>query len=169
MKNKQAIKRIPFYAFSYKKSYYLIHPLKFLKEIRTLISNVKHRLLYSWDWPSLWNMDSFLGQLIPSMLRELAERSCGTPYDFEEEEYKAYLMALAHLFELTGIYEFCEDYEGARTSLLNAHDEKFSSVERLYARAKAAIEDDPKHWTVPLIQFCYTELGALAARGWLWD
>ena len=87
MKNKQTIKRIPYYAFSCKKSYYLTHPLKFLREIRTLIGNVKHRLLYSWDWPSLWNMDSFLGQLIPSMLKELATGSCGTPYDVTGEEY----------------------------------------------------------------------------------
>lgn len=161
--------RIPYYAFSYRKSYYLTHPLKFLGEIRTLISNVKHRLLYSWDWPSLWNMDNFLGQLIPSMLRELATRSCGTPYDTEEEEYKAYLMAFAYLFEIANIDEFDDEYEGARTSLLRLHDEKFSSVERLYARAKAVIKDEPTNWTAPLMQFCYTELGALAARGWLWD
>ena len=160
---------IELYAFSYKKSYYLRHPLAFVRELKTLAQNAWHRMRYGFAWVDLWNMDMYLGKLVPSMLRELAERSCGTPYNVEEEEYKAYLMALAHLFELTGIYEFCEDYEGARTSLLNAHDEKFSSVERLYARAKAAIEDDPKHWTVPLIQFCYTELGALAARGWLWD
>ena len=162
-------KPISLCVFSYKKSYYLIHPLCFVKELWIGAKNAYHRMRYGFAWVDLWNMDTYLGKLVPSMLRELAERSCGTPCDIEEEEYKAYLIALAYLFELTGIYEFCEDYEGARTSLLNAHDEKFSSVERLYARAKAAIEDDPKHWTVPLIQFCYTELGALAARGWLWD
>ena len=156
---------IELYAFSYRKSYYLRHPLAFVRELKTLAQNAWHRMRYGFAWVDLWNMDTYLGKLVPSMLRELAERSCGTPYDIEEEEYKAYLMALAYLFELTGIYEFCEDYEGARTSLLELHDEKFSSVERLYARAKAAIEDDPKYWTVPLIQFCYTELGALAARG----
>ena len=160
---------IELYAFSYKKSYYLRHPLVFVREIKVLAQNAWHRMKYGFAWVDLWNMDTYLGKLVPSMLRELAERSCGTPADIEEEEYKAYLMALAHLFELTGIYEFCENYECARASLLNAHDEKFSSVERLYARAKAAIEEDPKNWTVPLIQFCYTELGALAARGWLWD
>ena len=162
-------KPISLCVFSYKKSYYLTHPLCFVKELWIGAKNAYHRMRYGFAWVDLWNMDTYLGKLVPSMLRELAKRSCGTPADIEEEEYKAYLIALAYLFELTGIYEFCEDYEGARTSLLNAHDEKFSSVERLYARAKAAIEDDPKHWTVPLIQFCYTELGALAARGWLWD
>ena len=162
-------KPISLCVFSYKKSYYLTHPLCFVKELWIGAKNAYHRMRYGWAWGDVWNMDTYLGQLVPSMLKELATESCGTPYDATGEEYKAYLMALAHLFELTGIYEFCEDYEGARTSLLNAHDEKFSSVERLYARAKAAIEDDPKHWTVPLIQFCYTELGALAARGWLWD
>lgn len=155
--------------FSYKKSYYLTHPFCFIKELWIGAKNAYHRMRYGWAWGDVWNMDTYLGQLVPSMLRELATGSCGTPYDVTGEEYKAYLMALAHLFELTGIYEFCEDYEGARTSLLELHDEKFSSVERLYARAKAAIEDDLEHWTIPLIQFCYTELGALAARGWLWD
>lgn len=162
-------KPISLCVFSYKKSYYLTHPLCFVKELWIGAKNAYHRMRYGWAWGDVWNMDTYLGQLVPSMLKELATGSCGTPYDTTGEEYKAYLMALAYLFELTGIYEFCEDYEGARTSLLNAHDEKFSSVERLYARAKAAIEDDPKHWTVPLIQFCYTELGALATRGWLWD
>lgn len=161
--------RIPYYAFSYKKSYYLTHPLKFLGELRILISNVRHRILYSWDWAALWNMDSFLGQLIPSMLRELAAKSCGTPYDVTEDEYNAYLRALAYLFELAGVDPFDDEYEGARTSLLGLHDEEFSSVERLYARAKAVVKDEPKNWTDPLTQFCYTELGALAARGWLWD
>lgn len=160
---------ISLYAFSFKKSYYLRHPLVFARELKTLVQNAWHRMRYGYAWVDLWNMDTYLGELVPSMLRELAERSCGTPYNVEEDEYKAYLMALAYLFELTDVYEFCEDYEGARTSLLELHDEKFSSVERLYARAKAAIEDDPKHWTVPLIKFCYTELGALAAGGWLWD
>ena len=164
-----SLKPISLCVFSYKKSYYLTHPFLFIKELWIGARNAWHRMRYGFAWIDLWNMDTYLGKLVPSMLRELAVRSCGTPYDIKEEEYKAYLTALARLFELTGIYEFCEDYEGARTSLLELHDEKFSSVERLYARAKAAIEDDPKHWTVPLIQFCYTELGALAARGWLWD
>ena len=72
-------------------------------------------------------------------------------------------MALARLFEIANIDKFNEEYEGARTSLLELHDEKFSSVERLYARAKVAAKDDL------LTNFVYEELGALAARGWLWD
>lgn len=162
-------KPISLCVFSYRKSYYLTHPLCFMKELWIGVKNAYHRMKYGWAWVDLWNMDTYLGQLIPSMLRELAARSCGTPYDMEEEEYKAYLVALAYLFELANIDEFDDDYEGARTSLLGLHDEKFSSVERLYARAKVVIKDEPINWTPSLMQFCYTELGALAARGWLWD
>ena len=149
--------------FSYRKSYYLIHPFLFMKELWIGARNAYHRMRYGFAWIDLYNMDTYLGQLIPSMLKELAARSCGVPYDIEEEEYKAYLMALARLFEIANIDKFDEEYEGARTSLLNAHDEKFSSVERLYARAKVAAKDDL------LTNFVYEELGALAARGWLWD
>lgn len=156
-------KPISLCVFSYKKSYYLTHPFLFIKELWIGARNAYHRMRYGFAWIDLYNMDTYFGQLIPSMLRELAERSCGTPCDIEEEEYKAYLMALARLFEIANIDKFDEEYEGARTSLLKLHDEKFSSVERLYARAKVAAKDDL------LTNFIYEELGALAARGWLWD
>lgn len=158
-----SLKPISLCVFSYKKSYYLTHPFLFVKDMWIGAKNAWHRMRYGFAWVDLYNMDTYFGQLVPSMLRELAVRSCGTPYDIEEEEYKAYLMALAHLFEIANIDKFDEEYEGARTSLLDAHDEKFSSVERLYARAKVAAKDDL------LINFVYEELGALAARGWLWD
>lgn len=157
--------RIPFYAFSYKKSYYLTHPLKFLGEIKTLISNMKHRLLYSWDWPSLWNMDSFLGQLVPSMLRELADRACGYPESEgcpNMETYRAYLREFAKLWE----YANSED-DNVPELVENSHSE-YALVERMLARARIALMDAPD-WKVALMRFVYTELGALAARGWLWD
>lgn len=157
--------KIPFYAFSYKKSYYLTHPLKFLGEIRTLISNVKHRLLYSWDWPSLWNMDSFLGQLVPSMIRELANRACGYPASegcSDMETYREYLREFAKLWD----YAYSED-ESVPTLVENLHSEN-AQVERLFARARVALMNAPD-WKEALMRFVYTELGALAARGWLWD
>ena len=157
------IKPISLCVFSYRKSYYLTHPLCFVKELWIGAKNAWHRMRYGWAWGDVWNMDMYLGELVPSMLRELATGSWGTPYDVTGEEYKAYLMALAHLFEVANIDKLDEEYECARTSLLELHDEKFSSVERLYARAKAAAKDDL------LTNFVYEELGALAARGWLWD
>lgn len=163
------LKLISLYVFSHRKSYYLAHPLCFIKEIWIGAKNAWHRMRYGFAWVDLYNMDTYLGQLVPSMLRELAARSCGTPYDIRKEEYKAYLRALAYLFELTSIDYFNEEYEGARTTLLELHDEKISSVERLYARAKAAIKDEPECWTTSLTRFVYTELGSLAAQGWLWD
>ena len=156
-------KPISLCVFSYKKSYYLTHQFLFIKELWIGAKNAYHRMRYGFAWIDLYNMDTYLGQLVPSMLKELAARSCGVPYDIEEEEYKAYLIALARLFEIANIDKFDEEYEGARTSLLELHDEKFSSVERLYARAKVAAKDDL------LTNFVYEELGALAARGWLWD
>ena len=156
-------KPISLCVFSYKKSYYLTHPFLFIKELWIGAKNAYHRMRFGFAWVDLYNMDTYLGQLIPSMLKELAARSCGVPYDIEEEEYKAYLIALARLFEIANIDKFDEEYEGARTALLELHDEKFSSVERLYARAKVAAKDDL------LTNFVYEELGALAARGWLWD
>lgn len=157
--------RIPFYIFSYKKSYYLTHPLKFLGEIKTLISNMKHRLLYSWDWPSLWNMDSFLGQLVPSMLRELAARACGYPESEgcpDMETYREYLCEFAKL------WDYANSEDDNVPELVESSHSEYAQVERMLARARIALMDAPD-WKEALMRFVYTELGALAARGWLWD
>lgn len=107
-------KKIPFYIFGCSKRYYITHPWKFFKDIWTGLKNMHHRLWYSWDWISLWNMDSFLGTLVPNMLEELAERSCGWPEgpDWPTfEDWQKELRVLAKLMRLCNRDAICDEEE----------------------------------------------------------
>lgn len=156
--------RISLCPFSYRPSYYLRHPLVFLREIKILVANAYHRMRYGFAWVDLWNMDDYLGQLIPNMLKELANRSSGYPCTDEfpdPETYKVYLRALAILFLIAGE----DDKKGARTRLSDLHAPEYPIVERLYEDARAFIDNDISQFTV----FVYTKLGEAAAYGLLWD
>lgn len=158
--------------FSYRGGYYWRHPRKFVREVRILVANAYHRMRYGFAWVDLWNMDDYLGQLVPNMLRELAARSCGYPgnEDFPNDDvYKAYLNALACLFEYAQIDMFDEDYEGARTCVLELRMPEYPLVEQLYADARAYIGDDIPNWKYKLTEFVYRKLGEASARGLLWD
>lgn len=99
-------KTIPLYFKSYSTRYYLTHPWKYFKDIKTLISNARHRMRCGYAWVDLWNMDDYLGQLIPNMLHELADRSCGWPQSDEHPEFENWqteLHILASLFDLLNI------------------------------------------------------------------
>lgn len=158
-------KPMELYAFSFRKSYYVRHPLAFVREIKVLAQNAWHRMRYGFAWIDLWNMDTYLGKLVPSMLRELADRACGYP-DSEGcpdmETYRAYLREFAKLWD----YANSED-DNVPELVENSHSE-YALVERMLARARIALMNAPD-WKVALMRFVYTELGALAARGWLWD
>lgn len=97
--------KIPYYAFSFSKRYYLLHPWVFFKDIGIAIKNASMRLKYCWDWPALWNMDGFMGQLIPNMLDTLADRACGWNDRMWPtfEDYQAELRVLAKMFKLANM------------------------------------------------------------------
>jgi len=160
-------KPISLCVFSYRKSYYLTHPLCFVKELWIGAKNAWHRMRYGWAWVDLWNMDMYLCELVPSMLRELADRACGYPESEEcpnMETYREYLREFAKLWE----YAHSED-ESVPALVEELHSE-YAQVERLFARARIALMGtNADTWKEALTRFVYTELGALAARGWLWD
>ena len=164
---------MPFYAFLYKKSYYLTHPWKFFRDLKVLWTNAWHRMKYGYAWVDLWNMDSYLGQLVPAMLKELAKRSSGYPASNEcpdMETYREYLYKLAVLWEYAHLDPFGnqDEYMSIPSVIELSHSDN-ALVERLIARARAAIKDTGKEWQAALARFVYTELGALVAKGWLWD
>ena len=101
------MKKIPFYTFCYSWRHYLTHPWKWFKDLWIGAKNFLHRARYGWSWVDLWNMDTYLGELVPTMLEELASRSCGAPFgDFEGsrwiefEDWQAELRVLASLMRL---------------------------------------------------------------------
>lgn len=159
------LKSISLYVFSYKKSYYLTHPFCFIKEIWTGVKNAWHRMRYGFAWVDLWNMDVYFGELVSSMLRELADRACGCPESEEcsdMETYREYLREFANLWDYAHLEE---EFVPAQIESLHSNN---AQVEGLFARARIALMDAPD-WKEALTRFVYTELGALAARGWLWD
>lgn len=95
---------IQLYFRSWSNRYYLTHPWKLFKDIRTYIKNYRHRARYGYAWVDLWNMDTYLDQLIPNMLDELADRSHGWPQGEEWPEFEDWqkeLHVIAELWRLT--------------------------------------------------------------------
>ena len=82
--------------------YYLKRPWKFFKEGYWNIRNFIHRGRFGFGYCDVWCMDEYLLDVIPLMLRYLAEHSCGypgtEPYE-TPEKYKAFLFQLAEKFE----------------------------------------------------------------------
>lgn len=99
-------KTMPLYWFSYSKRYYLTHPWAWFKDLRIGIKNFWHRGRTGWAWVDLWNTDTYLGQLLPNMLEELAERSHGWPQSEEYptfEDWQCELRVLAKLLNILNI------------------------------------------------------------------
>jgi len=62
----------PLTDFPFNKRYYLTHPWKFFNDCWSNLKNAKMRIIRGWCWSDLWNMDNYLMEIIPDMLRTLA-------------------------------------------------------------------------------------------------
>lgn len=130
--------------------------------MRLEIEEKRHRAKYGWARSDVWDMDMYLGRIVPEMLRELAANCSAYPGNGEfptMESYVGYLNGLALVFEIARVDRYSKEYEEAQSRLQGLHSE-IGVVERLYARAKAADN---------LVEFAYAELGVAAAKGLLWD
>lgn len=96
-------KKIPIYAFSYSKRYYFTHPWKWFKDLWIAVKNLHHRAYFGWCWSDLWNTDTYIGQLLPNMLEELAERSHGWPQSEEHPNFEDWQLELRVLAKLLNI------------------------------------------------------------------
>ena len=162
---------IPLYFWCYRKSHYLTHPWKWFRNLRIGLKNAFHRMRYGFAWVDLWNMDSYLGTLVPSMLRTLAERSCGYPGDSkfpEPDVYKKWLEALALIIELanTEWLDADDEYENAKEKLLTIPDTEYPVINELKRKALDAMETEG-NWTDELAAVGFAELGTYYHI--LWD
>lgn len=97
MKNDMSV-----FTLGYRKRWYLMHPLKFIKEIYWDCRNFIHRGRFGFGYCDVWCMDQYLIKVIPKMLRHLAKHGCGYPgvEPFNTpEKYDAWLNRLASDFE----------------------------------------------------------------------
>lgn len=105
-------KPISLCVFSYCKRYYLTHPWAWFKDLWVGIKNFWHRGRYGYAWVDLWNMDTYLNELIPNMLHNLAARSHGWPEgpDFPDmEDWIDALNEVATALELINFDYICDE------------------------------------------------------------
>ncbi|MBP5423945.1 MAG: hypothetical protein J6Y78_16050 [Paludibacteraceae bacterium] len=100
------------WTFSYKKSYYLTHPWKLLRDVRINISNMIHRMRYGYAYSDVWNFFNWWTSVGAEALRYLAVHGCGYPGDDPwetPEKWEKYLEDLADKLYWCG--ESCNWFE----------------------------------------------------------
>lgn len=105
---------IPVYVRSWSTRYYLTHPWKIFKDLWHGLKNRIKRSRCGYAWIDLWNLDSYLGTMVPNALEELAERSCGWPEgpDWPTfEDWQKELRVLAKLMRLCNRDAICDEEE----------------------------------------------------------
>lgn len=118
--------RIKFFDLSYRPTYYWTHPHLFIKDIWRNIKNMRMRISRGWCWQDLWNMNDWLLEILPDMLRTLANKASGypgsPPFD-TEEKWRDWLTDLAWRFE------YCqEDKVLARNEYAKEYYKPFPSL-----------------------------------------
>lgn len=105
------------FTFGYRPSYYLRKPWRFFHDLYCGFRNFIHRGKYGFAYSDVWAMDEYLLDVIPLMLRYLAEHSHGYPgvEPFETpEKYTEWLIQLAEKFENCSIdYDEKNEYSEA--------------------------------------------------------
>lgn len=108
--------QIPVYC--YNKRYYITHPWKIFKDLKDAWKNVYSRARKGYAWVDLWNLDAYLGEMVPNAIDELADRSHGWPAnkDWPEfEDWKNELHIMAKLLRLCNIDWFEENNDFWKT------------------------------------------------------
>lgn len=146
--------------FSYRVSYYLKRPWKWFGAIRIGISNMRMRQKCCYDWVALWNVDTFLLELIPNMLRHLSEKACGWPDNATFptfEVYKEWMCNLAIPFEVLGTISFSNsDKKFAREQLEKIPESEFPVIGELRRECFEALDD--MDWEQSLLNISFKHL-----------
>ena len=79
------IKKRSVFNYSYSKKYLLTHPWKFIKEFFQNCNHAWRRAIYGWTWEDCWNLDDWLLNILPEMLRHMADYGSAYP-GFKNEE-----------------------------------------------------------------------------------
>ena len=100
MKKKQ--NPLSVWTFSYRKSYYLTHPWKWIKDAYWNVRNFLHRGRYGYAYVDVWNLGDWAPRVIAEALRYLAKHHCGypayVPYE-TPEKWTEHLEYLANQFQ----------------------------------------------------------------------
>ena len=88
--------------FSYSKRYFLTHPWKWFEEVWTNIKNGWMRATKGYCYTDIWNIDNWFCEVLPPMLRYMADHGCAHPgvAPFEtEEKWHDWLHEIANKLE----------------------------------------------------------------------
>lgn len=91
--------------------YYLVHPVRFVKDLTRNIKDRWYRARYGFAPIDAWNMDWYLCKVISRMCKYLADTSCGyTDQIFSSmEDYQDWLRLLSNVFEIALVDEFDDE------------------------------------------------------------
>ena len=90
------------FKLSYRKKYYFLHPIQFIKEIFGMIRDMFHRAKYGWAYSDVWNLNDWLIGILPPMLRHMADYGCAYPGDVKfdtPEKWNDWLHSMADVLE----------------------------------------------------------------------
>ena len=86
------------FSFSYRKRYYLKHPIRFFKEIWWMLRAAYMRATKGWCYGDVWELGYWFLDVFPPMLKYLADH--GEGYKSETpEEWHNHLYGIANLLE----------------------------------------------------------------------
>ena len=84
--------------WSYRPRYYLTHPWKWISELFSNIRAAYRRIRYGWCYMDAWERGYWLLEILPPMLRHIAEHGCSYPGDEEfptHESWQTWLRKMA--------------------------------------------------------------------------
>ena len=135
--------------WSYSKRYYLTHPWKWVKELFCNLKNAYRRAKYGWAYSDCWNMDSWLLEILPQMLRHMADEGCAYPgYEpFETpEKWEDWLHSMADVLESLQEDNWYSQNEYAKDFHIRHNDKEldqlyFLETENLYNERQQLLEN----------------------------
>ena len=135
----------------YAKRYYLTHPWKWFRHLRINIRDVYRRAKYGWTYTDVWDMDNWIMNVFPPMLRHMADKGSAypgrEPFDTPEKWHK-WLHAMADLIE-SGLEEnqnACNEYYNEFIEHLSDRgDACVPGMDKDYFKRAEEIGEDAEH------------------------
>lgn len=130
----------------YRKTYYLTHPWIWVGQAISNIRAAYMRTHYGWCYGDVWNIDQWIMNTLPPMLRHVAENGMSYPIEFESvERWHKWLNAMADLLE-SGFEENqnnCNEYYNEYVAHIGDPSElRVTEMNRDYYRRAQEIGED---------------------------
>lgn len=129
------VKKLPVYMFSYRKSYYLTHPWKLVRDVWSGMRNLWHRARYGYAYVDAWNMGSAWCEMGANMMLHLAQHCWAYPGvgEFDTpEKWKAHLEEMARKLRQCADIDWDDQNEFQEQFLENPNDKELQ--EKYFSR-----------------------------------